>query len=284
LILEPLIADNSTGSYTQQGRYQFYPIQAGSIVFEGVGPEENYGVEDPRIVFRQKTQEWIMLYTAVEKFPNGTLSAKLSMAVTKNPQIFWERRGPLFPDIAWSKSGSLLLRDDVPGSPHFLIFGDSSLMPGIQMAISYDLVKWDILPGLFLEVRTDSWDSALIEAGPMPLQLITGDYLFIYNSARGGFPSKKPGYQFQYNVGWLVLDYKNPTKILYRSDEPILSPVLDWETGSGNNLALVPNVVFCEGWHYAGGLGGWRNAGAMILYYGGADSVMGSALLTIQKN
>lgn len=199
------------------------------------------------------------------------------MAVTKDPSKSWTRKGPLFPDIPWSKSGSLLLRDGIPGSPHYLIFGDSSLLPGIQMAISNDLVTWKILPGLFMEVRPNSWDSALVEAGPMPLRLSNGDYLFIYNSARHGYHSKKPGYDFQYNVGYLILDGNDPTKILQRSENPILSPDLDWEKGSDSDLALVPNVVFCEGWHYDGHLD------SMYLYYGGADSVMGAARLDMSR-
>lgn len=256
------------------------PITEESIVFEGEGETENYGTEDPRVVYRESTGEYILLYTAVQDFHNGTLAAKLSMATTKTPTVksSWIRHGPVFPDIPWSKSGALLLRDDVPGSPHYLIFGDSSLMPGIQMATSYDLKKWTIQSGLFLEVRTNSWDSALVESGPMPLRLEDGNYLFIYNSARGGFPSKKPGYQFQYNVGWLILDKNDPTKILQRSDQPILSPVRDWEKGSNpNGLALVPNVVFCEGWAASG-------PNQYTLYYGGADSVIGAVSLKMNPS
>jgi predicted GH43/DUF377 family glycosyl hydrolase len=269
----------------QGGNDDYYsmPVTEASIVFQGEGEAENYGTEDPRVVYREKTGEYILLYTAVQDFHNGTLSAKLAMATTKTPFIAssWVRHGPVFPDIPWSKSGALLLRDDVPGSPHYLIFGDSSLMPGIQMALSYDLKTWTIQPGLFLQTRPDSWDSALVESGPMPLRLSDGNYLFIYNSARGGFPSKKPGYQFQYNIGWLILDKNDPTRILQRSDEPILSPVLDWETGNNpTGLALVPNVVFCEGWQRYGSI----QDNTFNLYYGGADSVTGVARLKMSNS
>jgi predicted GH43/DUF377 family glycosyl hydrolase len=50
------------------------------------------------------------------------------------------------------------------------------------------------------------FDSFLVEAGPMPLQLSDGNYLFLYNSARHGYPSKKPNWDVQYNVGYLILD------------------------------------------------------------------------------
>jgi predicted GH43/DUF377 family glycosyl hydrolase len=58
------------------------------------------------------------------------------------------------------------------------------------------------------KVRNNSFDSVLVEAGPMPLPLSDGNYLFIYNSARKGYPSKKPNWDMQYNVGWAVLDGK----------------------------------------------------------------------------
>ena len=65
---------------------------------------------------------------------------------------------------------------------------------------------------------------------------------------RHGYPSKKPNWDVQYNVGWLILDGEDPSTILQRSDEPILSPELPWEIGVSPYLGLTPNVVFVEGW------------------------------------
>lgn len=62
------------------------------------------------------------------------------------------------------------------------------------MAISTDLEFFEILPGKWLEVRTDKFDSDLVESGPPPLRLKDGNYLFFYNSARSGYPSPRPGY------------------------------------------------------------------------------------------
>ena len=47
------------------------------IVFEGVEPKENYGTEDPRVVYREKDSTYYMMYTAVEKKGND-LIAKLA--------------------------------------------------------------------------------------------------------------------------------------------------------------------------------------------------------------
>jgi len=75
-------------------------------------------------------------------------------------------------------------------------------------------------------------------------------------------------------VGWIVLDGKDPTKILARSDEPILTPELAWEVGTTPPLGLVPRVVFLEG---AKALGNNR----YLVFYGGADSVVGSAIVEV---
>uniref|UniRef100_A0A6B2L8N7 Glycosyl hydrolase family 32 N-terminal domain-containing protein n=1 Tax=Arcella intermedia TaxID=1963864 RepID=A0A6B2L8N7_9EUKA len=253
----------------------FTNLTADSVVLEPDGPEEAYGTEDPRIVYRERTGEYFMLYSAVQAQPS--VIPRLALAVSKTPQVkgSWKRYGPLFPQEKNSKSGAMLIRDGFPG-PHYLFFGDSSLYPGLQTATSTDLLHWDIQPQLLLQTRKNYFDSALVEAGPMPLPLSDGNYLFIYNSARHGFPSIKPGWDLQYNVGWVILDKDDPTKILQRSDEPILSPELGWEKGDAPYLGLTPNVVFLEGWIP---LPSQNNT--FLAFYGGADSVMGAGIITV---
>jgi len=250
----------------------FSNITEASVVFESSGPSEAYGTEDPRVVYRNKTGEYYLLYSAVQ---NSPIISRLALAVSKTPSVAgsWQRYGPLFPNELWSKSGSMLIRDGYPG-PHYLFYGDCSIYPGLQIATSPDLINWTIQPGLLIEKRAASFDSALVEAGPMPLQLSDGNYLFIYNSARHGYPSVKPGWDVQYNVGWVILDQNDPTKVLQRSDEPLFSPVLDWEIGTAPQLGLTPNVVFLEGWIP-------YTENQFIVAYGAADSVTGIGLITV---
>jgi predicted GH43/DUF377 family glycosyl hydrolase len=84
------------------------------------------------------------------------------------------------------------------------------------MATTKDLLNYENLPGIWLEVkikinkkityypklkkkkkREDHFDSALVEAGPLPLKLSDGNFLFLYNSARAGYPSPKPNWDLQ---------------------------------------------------------------------------------------
>ena len=66
----------------------------------------------------------------------------------------------------------------------------------------------------------------LVEAGPPPMLLSDGNYLFIYNSARQNASSPD---HFEYNIGWLIINGSNPLHIIQRSDTPLLSPQLGWE-------------------------------------------------------
>jgi predicted GH43/DUF377 family glycosyl hydrolase len=98
-----------------------------------------------------------------------------------------------------------------------------------------------------MRTRATHFDSGLIESGPGPVQLASGRYLFVYNSAQHGHPSKKPGYDFQYNIGYAVLNATSPSIVEYRSATPLLSPTLAWERGVPPAKVCVPNVVFAEG-------------------------------------
>jgi predicted GH43/DUF377 family glycosyl hydrolase len=263
-------------AFTQSrgGGFQFSGILNSSVVFEPSEPWENYGTEDPRIAYRQKTGEYYLFYTAAYIDPKGKITARLALATSSTPTVksSWKRYGALFPTVAWTKSGALLIRDGFPG-PHYLIYGDSTLIPGIQIATSTNLLNYTTLPGIFIHTREDKFDSALVESGPPPMLLSDGNYLFIYNSARK-YPQSKNG--LQYNVGWAILDGKDPTHIIQRCEEPILSPTLPWEIGTKPYLGLTPYVVFVEGMRRHG-----NAPNSFVIYYGAADSVIGAAVVDV---
>lgn len=168
-------------------------IDYSSVIFESQGPAENYGVEDPRVRYRDQDKTYYMFYSAVQQ--NSTaIVARLSLATTKTPDIksSWVRHGPVFaqqPEIQWSKSGAVVFRDEEK-IPPFLLWGDSniSLAIGNNEGTQYYSLKTLIQP------RSDHFDSKLVESGPPPLKLTDGNYFFIYNSARSGYPSPRPGY------------------------------------------------------------------------------------------
>ena len=219
--------------------------QPTNLAFVPDNTTERCGTEDPRITYNSNDGLYYLFYTAY-----NCTNAMLSLAVAKDPADAnsWTRYGYVFPEKSWSKSGAALFADKTNNlTQHYLFWGDSSYpQDGIGIALSNDGIHWNDTGDMIIRVRSDKFDSALVESGPSPLQLSTGDFLFIYNSARHGYPSVKPAWDLQYNIGYLILNGSNPLDILERSDEPIMSPEFDWETGNGTEW-LTPFVVFLEG-------------------------------------
>lgn len=247
------------------------------------------------MVYMADTQTYFLFYSAVQTEPEHApdVISRLALATTKDPRDInqWVKLGPIIennasgPGYAWSKSGALLAETD--GNPSLLIFGDSSIENGLQTAQpSADFLSYDYNSTIFLPIRSDSFDSLLVEAGPPPIVLSNGLVFFFYNSARLGYPSAKPGWNTQYNIGFLLLDPLNPTSILYRSDLPIMSPELGWEQGTAPFLGLTPNVVFVEGARMddapVKGSNGAATADRIVFYYGAADSCVGMGSVTIE--
>lgn len=67
-----------------------------------------------------------------------------------------------------------------------------------------------------MTIRNNFFDSLWIEAGPPPMQLHSGDYLFLYNSGK----NSTVHFAKSTNVGYVILDGKDPMKILQRGSDP----------------------------------------------------------------
>jgi predicted GH43/DUF377 family glycosyl hydrolase len=241
----------------------FVHVDASSVVFGPYDDTDSWGTEDPRVLYNPNDGLYYMFYTAY----NGK-DIYLSLATSEDPTInsSWNRHGPVFPGIFASKSGALLLRED--GGPHYLYWGDSS----IKIAKSYDPKAWPADGGeVFIEVRPNHFDSKLVESGPPPLLLSTGDYLFFYNSASAGWPDAAGS---AYNPGWVILDGANPSIIKQRSEVPILSPMYNSEFGTTPYTCNVPNVIFLEAAREIG-------VDTYEVYFGAADAAIGSAIIQV---
>jgi predicted GH43/DUF377 family glycosyl hydrolase len=248
---------------TSSDGYSFSTVTNADVVFGN----DHIAYEDPRIVYYNDI--YYMFYTKVTFLPNGDARADLALATCSdktNMRKCWIDHGPILLDQKWSKSGALLVQNS--GS-HYLFWGDTN----IYVAKSVDLKVFNNTEKILIATRPGQWDSELVESGPEPIQLEDGNYLFLYNSAVKGVPSNKPNWNLQYNIGYVILDGTDPTKILYRSSVPILSPVLDWET-CDKIVGLTPNVVFISAWKKI-------SSNKIMLWYQGCDAWTGVAVLDI---
>jgi predicted GH43/DUF377 family glycosyl hydrolase len=99
--------------------------------------------------------------------------------------------------------------------------------------------------------REKHWDNLLRGAGPAPLKTDLG-WLLLYHAI-----DKKEFHK--YKVGVMILDLNDPTKILYRSDTPVISPDLHYENDGKPGIVYASGAVIKDE--------------KLFIYYGGGDKV-----------
>lgn len=124
----------------------------------------------------------------------------------------------------------------------------------IDFVDSLDFNENNWLKGEFqIKIRENMWDSRKIGAGAPPLKTKDG-WLLIYYAVDDRDDS-------QYKIGAMLLDLNDPTKVLYRTDEPILEPNLWYENeGFKAGVAYPCGAVIIKD--------------TLFVYYGGADTVV----------
>lgn len=219
---------------------------------------ERCGVEDPRCVsigdFYYITYVGASLYPADHPRPAFSFGApwktRICIARTKDFSSF-EKLGVALPDLD-DKDG-VLFPEKINGR-YALIH---RTFPNIWICFSEDMKTWSD-DQVLLEIRAGQWDCDRMGAGSPPVLTDRG-WLEFYHAVDENRI---------YRMGAVLLDKDDPTIIISRPDEPCLSPEEPYE-----QTGLVPNVVF--------GCGVVEIDGNYIMYYGGADSVVGAA--TVDK-
>jgi len=216
-------------------------------------PEEQWGVEDPRITRIDELDAWVIAYTAFG--PGGPAVA----LATTTDFVSVKRLGVVCSPE--DKNASLLPRR-VNGE--FVMFHRPVSTIGgradVWISRSVDLHSWSAPEPVFGARPGGWWDSARIGVGPPPLETPHG-WLVVYHGVRQTVAGAI------YRAGLALLDLENPAVVLKRSDEWVLSPAEDYEL-SGD----VPGVVFPCGLIHDGATNQLR------LYYGAADCRIGLAV------
>ncbi len=259
-------------SFTCDSEPVFYPDNDFMKKYEWPG-----GCEDPRIV-EDKDGTYYMTYTS---YDNSI--ARLCVASSRD-LINWEKHGLAFEDAyngkyihAWSKSGSIVCKCDgssliatLINSKYWMYWGDTD----IYIAISTNLKDWTPVEDengklkIVFSPRDGYFDSRLVEPGP-PAILTKYGIVFIYNSMNlsrlmGGDPTLPEG---TYAAGQVLLNSKDPTLLIDRTESYFLLPEKDYEiTGQVNNVCFLEGLVY------------YNNK--LFLYYGAADSKIAVATYT----
>lgn len=222
-------------------------------VFEPSTTYEKYGCEDPRLTPIGK--RCFMAYTAytdrrMNAFQIGITN--ISIEDLQGKRWNWRKRLFPFPGVR-DKNGAMLPRR-IDGK--YVLF--HRIDPDICVSYSEDFQHWTDMKAI-MSPRWGKWDNFKIGCAGPPIEIDEG-WLFIYHGV---------DFERVYRLGVALLEKRNPEKIVYRSEKPILEPVEDYEK-YGN----VPNVVYSCG-----------NAlidNKLFVYYGGADTAL--CLATYELN
>jgi predicted GH43/DUF377 family glycosyl hydrolase len=215
-------------------------------VFEPHHEVEHWGCEDPRLTLLG--DQIVMAYTALSEIDHEQLYqislSTISVDDFLNKQWNWSE--PILPFRGIRNKDAVIFPKKIGGK--YLMF--HRLEPDMCVAYSDDLLKWYDIRS-FMRPRAKSWDCWKVGSAGTPIELNEG-WLVIYHGV---------SFEKVYSLGAMLLDKDNPEKILYRSEAPILTPVMDYE-----RFGKVPNVVFS--------CGNVLVNDEVLVYYGGADSVM----------
>ncbi len=225
--------------FTVEDKPFIYPVEE----------SEKYGCEDARVSFIEG--KYYINYTAVSEDSWVT-----SLALTEDFKTV-ERKGIIF--CPENKDVSIF-PEKINGKyialhrPNNSGFGKAS----IWYAESPDLIHWGKHKCL-LRPRDNEWESVKIGGGAPPIKTSEG-WLVIYHGRS----------ENSYSLFCLLLDLKDPSKIIKRAERPLLVPTEAFETNG-----FFKNVVFSNGIV--------EKDGKIYVYYGAADESVGVAISDIKS-
>jgi predicted GH43/DUF377 family glycosyl hydrolase len=217
---------------------------------------DRFGAEDPRITKIDDT--YYIFYTALAiglAQKNARDGIRIAMASTRDFKTF-TKHGVVGPDRC-SKAGALF---ESSGKLHFMWKDEQNVERTMMSPAPADFenpAAWkkfwaarDIEKDQLIVAQNNGYEDHGVEPGAPPIEIDEG-LLTVYSSI-----SK----DFKWTISVMLLDKNDPTKVLAKTEAPMLKPERDYELKGD-----VDNVVFpC---------GALIDKGRLYVYYGGADTV-----------
>ncbi|MHC4886038.1 MAG: glycoside hydrolase family 130 protein [Planctomycetota bacterium] len=219
-----------------------------SPCLNGQGELETFGIEDCRVTQMEDT--YYLTYSAVSESGVG-----VGLQTTQDWKSF-KHYGMILPP---HNKDCTLFEEKIGGqfaAIHRPVGADVG-GPFMWYSTSPDLIHWGSHRCL-ARTRVGAWDSQRVGAGAAPIRTEKG-WLEIYHACNE---------ESRYCLGAMLLDLKDPSKVIARSDEPIMEPIAPYE-----QEGFFGNVVFTNG-HVIDG-------DTLTLYYGASDTVICGATLSI---
>ncbi|MGV8813745.1 MAG: glycoside hydrolase family 130 protein [Gelidibacter sp.] len=216
----------------------------------GEGAYESYGIEDCRVSEIEDT--YYLTYTMVS--PNGV---GVGLRTTKDWKNF-EKKGMI---LSPHNKDCAIFEEKINGKYYALHRPSSPELGGnyIWLAESPDAVHWGNHKCI-AKTREGKFDSKRLGAGAAPIKTDQG-WLEIYHGATE---------KNRYCLGAILLDLKDPSKVIARSSSPLMEPKEEFE-----RKGFFGEVIFTNG-HIVEG-------DTIKMYYGAADEFVAIATFSIQE-
>lgn len=251
------IDDRMGPAYAQERLYKAPSPAPQAPSFYTSGGGGSGGSEDPRLTAIGDTA--YLLYTAFNGW-DAVRIALTSISLDDFTHKRWNWKKPVFisPPGEIHKNW-VLFPEKING--RFAILHDIS--PRIRIEFVDSMDEFDGTKYIQSSYERNGehkkrWDSAMRGAGPPPIKTKDG-WLLLYHATHEG----------KYKLGAMLLDLKDPAKILRRFPEPILEPREQYETEG-----LKGNIVYC--------CGAVVKDGQLFVYYGGADTITAVATAPLE--
>ena len=223
---------------------------AGYPKITGQGILQSFGVEDCRVSFLE--DKYHLTFTAVSS--NGV---GVGLQTTTDWKTFISY-GMMLPP---HNKDCAIFEEKVNGL-YYALHRPSSVDIGgnyIWLAESPDGIHWGNHKCI-IKTRKNSWDSKRLGAGAAPIKTDKG-WLAIYHGANENH---------QYCLGAFLMDLHDPSKVIARTEGPIMVPTAPYELSG-----FFGNVVFTNG-HIV-------NGDTVTIYYGASDEFVCGAQFSINQ-
>jgi predicted GH43/DUF377 family glycosyl hydrolase len=218
---------------------------------------DKFGCEDPRVTHFEG--KYYIFYTGLSAYPPGAESIKVAVGVSKDLKKLDERHL-----VTPFNAKAMTLFPERIGGKAAVIFSAHTDSPPAKMCIAladnvedfYDKNYWEKwhkeIDAHAIDPRRSDHDH--VEVGAPPIKTKYG-WLLIYSHIQNYFS----GGTRIFGIEALLLDLKDPSKIIGRTRGPLLTPEEPYELSG-----FVPNVVFPSG--------ATLEKDLLSIFYGAADT------------
>ena len=223
---------------------------------------EQFGCEDPRVTYFEGI--FYTFYTAISKYPVGPEGIKVAVALSHDLKKVYEKHFV----TPFNAKAMTLFPERINGKI-IVIFSAHTDSPPAKMVIAEVDKMEELWAGDFwekwqknidehvIDPRRDEYDH--VEVGAPPIKTKYG-WLLVYSHIQNYFHNPNGGDRI-FGIEALLLDLKDPKKIIGRTKGPLLVPEESYEM-SGH----ISNVIFPSG--------ALLLKEKLTIYYGAADTTV----------